>query len=61
MLREAWPQLTWVVLVLIGLIVSLLEHGEIVRRNFWTTLIATILSVVLLYHGGFFEPLLKYL
>lgn len=51
-----WPQLTYVALTLIGLGVTIANHGD--RRagthNAWASLIARGLVFGLLYAGGFF-------
>lgn len=51
-----WPQIIVIVLYVFSLGISLAKHGE--RRenyNFWTTLIAVLIEVALLYWGGFWK------
>lgn len=49
------PQLIWLVLAVIGLIVEIVEHGKPREpHNAYTLAISTIISFLLLYWGGFF-------
>ncbi len=50
------PQLIMLVLMTVALGISLSEHGQERRgtKNFFTDLIATIISFGLLWWGGFF-------
>ena len=51
-----WPQTIYLFLVMIGLIMSLVSHGESrADENFFITLIAACLSLWLVYMGGFFN------
>lgn len=51
-----WPQYTILALVLVGLGASLSDHGRPrSAENAWTTLIAAVLNLWLLYMGGFFK------
>lgn len=52
------PQIIMVVLLGINLIISALHDGEIERperRNFYKDIFYTILTILLLYWGGFFK------
>ena len=50
------PQIIWLVLNTLGLGIVLCKHGEYRREknNFWVSLAALIIEVVLLKWGGFF-------
>lgn len=49
------PQLIWLVLAVIGLIVEIVEHGKPREpHNAYTFAISTVISFLLLYWGGFF-------
>lgn len=54
-----WPQLIWLALAFITLGMSAANHGQ-KRSNesFGWTLCGVLLSLSLLYWGGFFAPLL---
>ncbi len=56
-MKEALPQMIFIVVLLINLITSLIDSN----RNFMASLIATIVLVALTYWGGFFKPLLTFL
>ena len=51
-----WPQIIWIILLLIGVGIHLAKHGE--RRlddyNIILYLISSAISFALLYFGGFF-------
>ncbi len=50
------PQLTFLLLILVGLLIAANQHGkERKPTDFWTTLIATSLEISILYWGGFFN------
>jgi hypothetical protein len=50
-----WPQYTYLALIFLGLGIAIAKHGEPSKpHNFFTSLIATGLSLWLLYMGGFF-------
>jgi hypothetical protein len=50
------PQLTFLILILVGLLIAANQHGkERKPTDFWTTLIATLLQLTILYWGGFFD------
>lgn len=51
-----WAQYTYLALVLVSLGISLATHGQpnSGRKSFWTTAIATAITLWLLYEGGFF-------
>lgn len=59
MLYETWPQLVWMMLIVVGLIGSLYNHGKPKVENFWVTLLSISIGVIILYYGGFFDVLLK--
>ena len=56
-LKEALPQMIFIVVLLINLVTSLIDSD----RNFKASLLATIVLVALTYWGGFFKPLLDFL
>lgn len=54
-----WPQITWVVLVALALGIHAAKHGQ--QRepyNFIMALVNVVISVGLLYAGGFFNPII---
>ena len=55
------PQLIYLGIVLLGLGVSLAEHGKPKQgyNSFLQNLLATAITIGLLYWGGFFDVLLK--
>lgn len=48
---------TYVVMLLISLGIYLAKHGEskTVKYNFWSSLLLTIITLFILYKGGFFN------
>lgn len=49
------PQIIWLVLVVFGLIYEIINHGKPHEpHNAYTFAISTIISLLLLYWGGFF-------
>jgi len=50
------PQIIWIVLVGIILFWTAYKHGQPKegKYNFWEQIVSTILTVALLYWGGFF-------
>ena len=50
-----WAVITYLVLTGIGLVVAMFRHGDCYEFNFWSTLISTLVSLFLLYEGGFFN------
>lgn len=52
-----WAIYTWFALQVFGLGVSLAKHGETQRINFFVTLLASAVSIWLLYLGGAFNNL----
>ena len=53
-----WPQLIYLGLIILGLGMHMALHGEKQKRyNAWTQLVASIISVGILYWGGFFDCL----
>lgn len=54
------PQLTWIALMMLGLGISLANHGKPGKpTNFFIVLLAVSINASILYWGGFFEPLIK--
>ena len=50
-----WPQITWIILVSLSLIIVALNHGKPRESyNIFTFLITLAISVTLLIKGGFF-------
>ena len=51
-----WPQLAVVILMVLGLGISLVQHGDSKtgRESFWTSLVSAAVTIWLLYEGGFF-------
>jgi len=51
------PQIIWIVNICIYLGIVLAKHGQFRegRHNFFTSLVATVLSFLLMYWGGFFK------
>jgi ABC-type dipeptide/oligopeptide/nickel transport system permease subunit len=56
-MKEALPQIIFIVVLLINLCTSLIDSN----RNFKASLIATIVLVALTHWGGFYQPLLTFL
>ncbi|MCX5830616.1 MAG: hypothetical protein NT140_01770 [Deltaproteobacteria bacterium] len=52
-MKEAIPQMVFIVILLINLTTSLLDSN----RNFKASLISTSILVAITYWGGFFQPL----
>jgi hypothetical protein len=52
-----WPQIIWLFLAIFGLGYGLYKHGKPKegRESFWITLVATLVSFILVYCGGFFK------
>lgn len=49
------PQIIWLVMAVIGLIVEIVEHDKPREpHNAYTFAIGTVISFLLLYWGGFF-------
>lgn len=55
------PQLIYIALILIGLGIAFAEHGQPKKgkHNAWITVIATIIVLILLFKGGFFDVLIN--
>ena len=54
------PQIIYLSLVFIGLLLVANQHGQVrAPQNFWNTLIATVITISLLYWGGFFDVMGK--
>ena len=56
-MKEALPQMIFIVVLVINFITSLIDSN----RNFKASLIATIVLVAITHWGGFFKPLLDFL
>jgi hypothetical protein len=56
-MKEALPQIIFIVLLAINLLISLVDSN----RNFKASLIATVIVAALTYWGGFYKPLLVFL
>lgn len=52
-----WPQITYIVLIAIGMTKALVLHGQPqkTKHNFWASLIASAILIFILYCGGFFS------
>lgn len=49
------PQIIWLVMAVIGLIVEIVEHGKPREpHNAYTFAVSIVISFLLLYWGGFF-------
>ena len=54
------PQIIYLSIVFIGLLIAANLHGkERTPHNFWVTLVATAITISLMYWGGFFNPIFK--
>ena len=54
------PQIIYLSLVFMGLLIGAHQHGkERTPHNFWITLVATGITLFLLYWGGFFDAMIK--
>lgn len=53
------PQIIYFALVLISLLFAANQHGKPKKgkHNFWVTVIACIISISILWWGGFFDKL----
>ena len=56
-----WPQLAVAVLMVLGLGISLAQHGDAKTgyESFWTSLASSAVMFWLLYEGGFFNIIPK--
>jgi hypothetical protein len=55
-------QITYVILLIVALCLGAYRHGKPVTEvtyNFWTSLIAVVLQVLIMLWGGFFDVWLK--
>lgn len=52
-----WPQITWIVLMAAGLLISANSHGKpkTGTHNFWAVLTSAVIQFALVYCGGFFK------
>ncbi len=50
-----WPQAIYLCLVLYGVALAIIKHGEEDTTNAYTSITASILVVALLIWGGFFR------
>lgn len=57
-----WPQLAMVVVVALALVMSVIEHNkEKVNKGLNAySVLGTVISIVLLYFGHFFDPLIQF-
>lgn len=55
-----WPQIIYLLLIALGLGVWLSQYGKPnTGKHGMETPLATIITLALLYWGGFFDPILK--
>ena len=59
-MRENLPQLVYLVMSLIGLGLSIGEHGrpKTGKHSTWRDMFSTVIIFYILYSGGFFDSLL---
>jgi CHASE2 domain-containing sensor protein len=55
MIEWDWPQITWLVLAVLGLGFAIAKHGEPTRHNALFSLIGVAFGLVLLLAGGFWH------
>lgn len=55
------PQIIWIALLFIGLFNTAYMHGKPMdgKYNFWVRFFSSILSILLLWWGGFFEVFIR--
>lgn len=55
------PQIIYLLLLSTGLLLSANQHGKPKegKHNFWYQAISTLITLALLYYGGFFNVILK--
>lgn len=53
-----WPQIIWIALALLGLVVHAAKHGQTEKMTFsaWEQMLRIALMAALLSWGGFFSP-----
>jgi hypothetical protein len=57
---DTLPQIIYIALTLIGIGFIASKHGKPQQPyNFWASLFSTIFIFILLYFGGFFNPLIQ--
>lgn len=49
-----WPQITYILIVVVGMLYAAHSHGREERQNFWHSVIGTGIVVAILVWGGFF-------
>lgn len=54
-MKFEWPQITYMVLCLIGLAICAAKHGDMEKINFPVRLVAWLITLFLLIAGGFFS------
>jgi ABC-type dipeptide/oligopeptide/nickel transport system permease subunit len=57
LVKAALPQMIFIIVLMLNLGASLIDHD----RNFKTSLMATIILLALTYWGGFYKPLFDFL
>ena len=51
----SYAAITWIGLVLFALGSYLANHGKETTTNFWSALLGTVITAIILYWGGFFS------
>ena len=56
-MKLGWPQIVYICLIMMNLGMYLVKHGEKnnTKYNFFTCLLSNLISVWILYSGGFFS------
>jgi hypothetical protein len=49
------PQIIWIVLTAMNAVIYLMKDGELVELSFWKYMISVVLSIALLWWGGFWN------
>lgn len=50
-----WPQIVMIIAYILSLGIAGKKHGESYEYNFWSTLCSTIIEILILYFGGFWN------
>lgn len=55
------PQLILIFFMMFNIVINTIKHGEDKKQeyNIWTTIIAVIINIIILYCGGFWDVLNK--